>query len=136
MENDSNVEFNKPVAKVEMKQTSEKRRDLTKEEMIRITTKYGYKAKEEKITGYNPYGVPENETIYSSGAWGVFTWYWLAFSSDGIHGSVGSMSPNYVFVSWDELRNNPIFTIDFLRMLFKGFPDEIFPCFMELKELD
>ena len=119
---------------------SNRRRDLTKEEIIKITTKSGYLENKPGDKEYrDTYGIPYKESIklYSHYLdWGTSASS-VAFCSDGIYICLGFWSKEYVFLSYDELRNDPKITYPYLKVRFeKVHDDDFFKALMELKELE
>lgn len=111
-------------------QTSSKRRDLIKEEIMGITLKYGAKAAEETTTekGFGVY------TIYSLG---ITTRKYAYFCEDKVYIRTGFWSSNLDdTLTYDELRNDPKITSFYLRGRFDGFDDNFFKILTELRALD
>ena len=144
--------------------SSSRRYNLRKEEIIRITKKYGFKEIKPK------YGLPDLE--YEEGGemkrakwytgsdfsfWGNWqasaTFFTLGikktkyvlFGSTGfatfvMGGSLSFLDPfkqqKEDFMSYNELRNNPKVTYSYLRNRFKNFDDNFFNAVMELKDLE
>ena len=123
-----------------VKQTSGKRRDLTKEEIVAITTKYGYSSSENYAYMDKWDHPPITVEIYTS-FWskGVLD-YGAAFCSDGIHTHEEKFLVFFFhrgdFLSYDELRNNSEIDIAYLKKRFPEQGPEFFFSLMELKELE
>ena len=122
------------------KKTSGKRRDLTRQEIRRITDKYGFSIhytqpdKSERNSHGIP--VPEGEYVISSYVWPGFVWRYMSFSDDRFYWGEGFFSTTYSSMSYDDLRNNPKITYFYLQELFKDFPSEVVPTLMELNDLE
>ena len=120
------------------KQTSGKRRDLTKEDIISVAIKYGYSTK------YNhyriSYGIPDNPRIeiYVSYASPWFYWVGQAFCSNGIYTThvFGLTAHKNDFISYSELRNTPQITFNYLNERFSVHGEKFLAALMELKELE
>ena len=111
-------------------QTSSKRRNLTKEEIIGITLKHGAKAVGE-TTKEKEFGT---YTIYSSG---ITTRRYAYFCEDKIYIVTGFWSAkNDDTLTYDDLRNDPQITSFYLRGRFDGFDDNFFEILTELRVLN
>ena len=119
------------------KQTSGKRRDLTKEEIIMITIKHGYVLAGKNFSDRSKYRVPAEIEGYTTENWMGYPIRKVAFCSNGIYTKVGFFFfiENYDFLSYDDLRNAPQITFSYLKERFDGFSDDFFSALMELKEL-
>ncbi len=126
------AEVKKPEPK---RQSSSKRRDLTKEEIVNIVRKYyahNYSKDGESFNG--------TEVYYSDFVPG-FIWastQEIFFCSNGIYIKIGAFSPKVTFLSYDELRNNTDITYNFLKNNFLPVYDrsEFLNVLMELKEFE
>ena len=120
------------------KQTSGKRRDLTREEIRRITRKYRFVEEDKPAdeSDQSTYGVPAGKHIISSFHWAGFTWHHILFCDDRFYWREGFFSGTFGSMSYDDLRNDPKITYSYLQKLFKDFPSDVVPTLMELKELD
>ena len=102
------------------KQTSGKRRDLTKEEIISVAIKYGYSTNDNHLR--RSYHIPDNPRIeiYVSYASPWFYWVGQAFCSNGIYTThvFGLTASKQDFISYSELRNNPKMTYTYLNERF------------------
>ena len=145
-----------------------KRRKLTKEEIVKITTRYGYNAVPNNVTAEDfdlKYSLEEGDKLYATNRsipskgesgflhgiqvginWGqsMATTRHVDFWSSGIVTSVKKdisayiawSAPVFDHLSYDDLRNNPKFTLEYLREIFDGYDDNFFKALMELKELE
>ena len=121
----------------ETKQTKLRQRSLTKDEIIKITKKYGYNVKLKLATKADTaYGIQEGTKIYTEYTWPGLTLMGLCFCEDGIHSWVGYISTNHRLLSYDDLRNKKSITMKWLHRNYKVFPDEVVMVLMELKELE
>lgn len=123
-----------------VKQTSGKRRDLTKEEIVAITTKYGFYEISELTDLEILYGIPGKIITYTWKGIKVnfFTYQAILFCPDKVCWSERTFifEPILRSMRYDELRNDPKVTCEYLRNLFKDFPSEVVPMLMELKEFE
>ena len=114
------------------KQTSGKRRDLTEDEIIAITRKYGFiRTDEIAVFVADALSIPRSTKILTRRTWGGFT---MSFAHDRIYWTNSSLSGGSM--SYDDLRNNPEVTYNYLQNLFKDFPSEVAPTLRELKGLE
>ncbi len=143
--------------------SSSRRYNLSKEEIIRITTKYGFKEIQPKYDlpdlEYYDHGKMKIAKPYTSSDfsfWGNFqasatfftcglkkskyaVFYSSAFSTFVIGGGLSlnpSKQQNGDYMTYNELRNNPKVTYSYLKNRFKDFDDNFFNAVMELKELE
>lgn len=118
--------------KKESEPKEERKRDLTKNEIIGVTMRYGYVLGGDK----NGVNVPDEDEVYTSWIYAGITWYGVTFCKNGVYTYSGLFSTRYEALSYDELRNSPEITMSYLKLKFEGFPDEFFSILMELKEID
>lgn len=131
------VEVKQPEPK---KQTSGKRRDLTKAEIMNVTIRFHFSTGDVVSEAFRE-SMPEGKhyiQCYTSNIW--FNWFNIAqvgFFSDGIYWRIGSMS-HVKYLSYDDLRNDPSMTYAKVRAMFKEFPDldDVVGAVMALRELE
>lgn len=120
------------------KQTSGKRRDLTKEEIIAVTRKYGF-VTADTIPSHvaHTLAIPENTKILTEYHWLLLgNTAVMCFGYNRVYWTKGFFSKTGSSMSYDDLRNDPKVTYAYLQELFKDFPSEVVPTLMELKELE
>ena len=121
------------------KQTAGKRRDLSKEEIIYITRKFGFY--ERDMGDVMREHMPEEKRYIQ--CYTYYIWFsWLdfpkiAFCSDGIYWQEKSSAP-VKYLSYDELRNDPSMTYEKVREMFHELPDldDVVGAVMTLRELE
>ena len=143
------------------KDESLERRALTKGEIIRITTKYGYviPSPSEAIDGAIYYedddGTKHTFEVYTWNAnalsqikegllgglsFGFRKSRFISFHAVGVYTIVHPSNPfqddEKDFFSYYQLRNDPDITFSYLKQRFDGFDDNFFKALMELKELE
>ena len=103
----------------------EYKRRLTKQDIVRITKKYGASEKQGETHDF--------QEVYTLWQYGVMTWYFVYFCEDGIHAQKGLFSPQNDYMDYDTLREDDT-TIARLKRWFDDYPHEFYTMLMELKE--
>ncbi|MBQ7733807.1 MAG: hypothetical protein IJT58_07300 [Synergistaceae bacterium] len=115
-----------PNAEAELPPAKPEKRELTKDDIIKITEKYGYtREKNEKHWG---------ESAYTSWIFAGWTWYTVAFCESGVFTEKGLWDREEDFLTYKELRNDDKITMAYLKKRYEGFPDEFYNVLVELKE--
>ena len=101
------------------------KRPLTKQDIVRITRKYGASVKNNETHDY--------QEVYTEWQYGVATWYFVYFCEDGIHTQKGVWSPETNYMDYNTLREDDT-TMSTLKFWFEDYPHEFYNMLMELKE--
>lgn len=103
-----------------------RKRTLTKREIISITKRYGFVEDDNKT--YNGF------EVYTSWIYPGFTFFSVYFCSNGIFTEKGIWNQKNAFLSYEDLRNDEDITMQYLRRKFVDFPDDFYNTLMELRE--
>lgn len=79
-------------------------------------------------------GYAMTDEVYTTWTYAGFTWYGVYFCDDGVRTYKGLFADETDYISYEELRNDRGVTMDYLKIRFKGFPDEFFNALIELRE--
>ncbi|MBQ8691558.1 MAG: hypothetical protein IJ520_00240, partial [Synergistaceae bacterium] len=110
------------------------RRDLTRSDIIRVTTQYGFS--QDNIQYRQRYGVPEGVSIYTCYSWYGFTWRAVAFCSNGVYTRERLVSGKHDFLDYSILRNSSSITYEYIKRRFSNFGRDFISALMALKELE
>ena len=103
-----------------------RKRALTKQEIIKITQKYGFTEDDEYKEGFGE--------VYTSWIYPGFTFYAVYFCKDGVRTSKGLWAQRVDFITYADLRGDEKYTMSYLKHRYEGFPDEFLNALMELRE--